>query len=67
MVLAFQTDTTRVCTFVFANEGSNRPYPFIEVREGHHDLSHHENNPTKQAKLAAHQPIPRHPTRVPAR
>lgn len=53
MVLAFQTDTTRVCTFVFANEGSDRPYPFIEVREGHHSLSHHENNPTKQAKLAA--------------
>ena len=52
MVLAFQTDTTRVCTFVFANEGSNKSYPFIEVREGHHDLSHHENNPAKQAKIA---------------
>jgi hypothetical protein len=51
MVLAFQTDSTRVCTFVFANEGSNRPYPFIGVSEGHHDLSHHENNPTKQAKI----------------
>jgi Protein of unknown function (DUF1552) len=52
MVLAFQTDTTRIATFVFANEGSNRSYPFVEVREGHHDLSHHENNPAKQAKIA---------------
>jgi len=51
MVLAFSTDTTRVSTFVFANEGSNRPYPFIEVREGHHHLSHHENNPTKLDKI----------------
>lgn len=51
LVLAFQTDSTRVATFVFANEGSNRPYPFIGVPEGHHNLSHHENNPAKQAKI----------------
>jgi hypothetical protein len=52
LVLAFQTDTTRVCTFVYANEGSNRPYPFIGVAEGHHDLSHHENNPAKLKKIS---------------
>jgi hypothetical protein len=51
LVLAFQADVTRVCTFVLANEGSNRPYPFIGVPEGHHDLSHHENNPAKKAKI----------------
>jgi hypothetical protein len=51
MVLAFQADVTRVATFVFANEGSNKPYPFINVREGHHDLSHHENNPAKKDKI----------------
>jgi hypothetical protein len=51
LVLAFQTDTTRIATFVFANEGSNRSYPFINVREGHHDLSHHENNATKLDKI----------------
>jgi len=51
MVLAFQTDSTRVSTFVFANEGSNRPYTFIGVREGHHDLSHHQNDPVKLAKI----------------
>ncbi len=51
MVLAFQADVTRVCTFVLANEGSNRPYPFINVTEGHHELSHHGNDPAKKAKI----------------
>ncbi len=51
LVLAFQADVTRVCTFVFANEGSNRPYAFIGVPEGHHDLSHHGNDPKKRAKI----------------
>lgn len=51
MVLAFQTDVTRVCTFVLANEGSNKPYPFIGVKEGHHDLSHHGNDAEKKSKI----------------
>jgi hypothetical protein len=51
LVLAFQADVTRVCSFVFANEGSNRPYAFIGVPEGHHDLSHHSNDPKKRAKI----------------
>jgi hypothetical protein len=51
MVLAFQTDLTRVVTLPFANDGSNRPYKMIEVSEGHHDLSHHQRNAEKQAKL----------------
>ena len=52
MALAFQADVTRVCTFVVANEGSNKPYPFIGVPEGHHDLSHHGNDGAKKAKIA---------------
>jgi hypothetical protein len=52
MVLAFQADLTRVATFVFANDGSNRSYKLIEVPEGHHDLSHHGGNKDKQAKIA---------------
>lgn len=51
MVLAFQTDLTRVTTFPLANDGSNRPYPFIGVSEGHHDLSHHGSDPTKLEKI----------------
>ncbi|HVT13847.1 MAG TPA: DUF1552 domain-containing protein [Fimbriimonadaceae bacterium] len=41
MVLAFQTDQTRVATLMFANEGSNRSYGEADVPEGHHDMSHH--------------------------
>ncbi len=52
MVLAFQTDLTRVATFPIANEGSNRPYKMIEVPEGHHDLSHHGNDAKKLEKIA---------------
>jgi len=52
LVLAFQTDATRVSTYVFANEGSSRSYSFIDVPEGHHDLSHHGNDPGKQSKIA---------------
>jgi hypothetical protein len=52
MVIAFQTDLTRVVTLPFANEGSNRGYKFIEVPEGHHDLSHHGNDSKKLEKIA---------------
>ncbi|MBI3858005.1 MAG: DUF1552 domain-containing protein [Planctomycetes bacterium] len=52
LVLSFQTDITRVATFVVANEGSNKPYAFAGVPEGHHDLSHHGNSPEKKAKIA---------------
>jgi hypothetical protein len=47
MVLAFQTDTTRVATFMFANEGSNRAYKMIGVNDGHHEMSHHQRNSEK--------------------
>lgn len=50
MVLAFQADLTRVCTFMYANDGSNRPYPMIGVADGHHDVSHHGHNPEKLTK-----------------
>src|SRR2546425_5983160 len=43
MVLAFQTDSTRIATFLLANEGSNRAFPEIEIAEGHHYLTHHQS------------------------
>jgi hypothetical protein len=52
LVLAFRTDTTRIATFMFANEGSNRTFPWIDVREGHHSLSHHAGNPDKLGQIA---------------
>ena len=51
LVLAFQADLTRVATFVFANDGSNRSYGAIGVPDGHHDLSHHGGDSAKQAKI----------------
>lgn len=38
MALAFQTDSTRIASFLVAHDGSNRSYPFIGVPDGHHDL-----------------------------
>jgi hypothetical protein len=52
LALAFQTDSTRISTFTVAHDGSNRPYPWIGIREGHHDLSHHRNDEEKKAKIA---------------
>lgn len=52
LVLAFQTDSTRVASFIMAHDGSNRPYPFIGVSEGHHDISHHGNDEEKKKKIA---------------
>ena len=50
-VLAFQTDLTRVITLPIANDGSNRTYKFIDVPDGHHEISHHQRNADKIAKL----------------
>jgi hypothetical protein len=52
LLLAFRTDTTRIATFPFANEGSNRSYAFLGAPEGHHDLSHHGGEAAKQEKVA---------------
>lgn len=41
MLLAFQTDSTRIATFLLAHDGSNRPFPELGVHSGHHELSHH--------------------------
>ncbi len=51
VALAFQCDVTRICTFMYANEGSNRNYPSINVNDGHHDLSHHGGDHNKHEKL----------------
>jgi hypothetical protein len=51
LALAWQADLTRVATFPFANEGSNRPYRHIAVPDGHHDLSHHGGNREKLDKI----------------
>ena len=52
MLLSFQTDATRVATFLMANEGSNRPFPEIGIAEGHHSLTHHMNKKEMMDKVA---------------
>lgn len=44
LLLAFQTDSTRVGTLMLAVDGSNRTFPEIGIRDGHHHLSHHQGN-----------------------
>lgn len=52
LTLAFQTDTTRLCTFMLAHDGSNRSFPQIGVPDAHHYLSHHESDEQKLEKIA---------------
>lgn len=51
-LLAFQSDLTRVVTFMLGKEQSARPYPQIGVPEAHHPLSHHNDLPELIAQMA---------------
>jgi Protein of unknown function (DUF1552) len=51
-LLAYQSDLTRVITFMYGREQTGRPYPQIGVPEPHHPLTHHQGNPEKMAKCA---------------
>ena len=52
MLLAYQTDLTRVSTYMMAREISGRTYPEIGVPDSHHPTSHHRNDPTLYEKIA---------------
>jgi hypothetical protein len=51
-LLAYQSDLTRVITFMYGREQTGRPYPQVGVHEPHHQLSHHQNDPAKLEKCA---------------
>jgi hypothetical protein len=51
LALTFQSDLTRISTFMFANEGSNRPYRNLGISDGHHQLSHHQSDPEKLDRI----------------
>jgi hypothetical protein len=51
-LLAFQSDLTRVTTFMYGREQNGRPYPQIGIPEPHHPLTHHQNLPEKMDKCA---------------
>jgi hypothetical protein len=50
-VLAYQTDMTRVITFMMGRGQSNRSFPEIGIPDAHHPISHHQNDPEKLDKL----------------
>ena len=50
-VLAYQIDVTRIITFMVSKELSSRSYPELGVPEGHHGLSHHQDDIEKLDKL----------------
>jgi len=52
LVLAFETDSTRVASFLLAHDGSNRSFKEIGVPDGHHRISHHRNQEAELEKLA---------------
>src|SRR6202167_4209469 len=51
-LLAYQSDLTRVITFMYGREQTGRPYPQIGVPDPHHPLTHHQGNPAKMEKCA---------------
>jgi len=50
-VIALQADLTRVITFMIGREGSNRSYRNIGISDGHHSITHHQNDPEKIEKV----------------
>ncbi len=51
LALAYQTDLTRISTFMLAREVSARAYPEIGVSDSHHPLSHHQDKPANLERL----------------
>src|SRR5205814_4566416 len=51
-VLPYQSDLTRVITFMVGREFSRMTYPQIGVPEAHHPISHHQNEPERIEKVA---------------
>jgi hypothetical protein len=52
LILAFQSDLTRVVAFMLSKEQSARPYPQVGVPEAHHPLSHHNDVPELVAQMS---------------
>lgn len=52
LALSFQTDSTRVASFLLAHDGSNRTFPEVGVNDAHHGFSHHQHDPEKLENLA---------------
>ncbi|MEI9813526.1 MAG: DUF1552 domain-containing protein [Acidobacteriota bacterium] len=58
LAVAYQTNITRVFTFMMAREVSNRTYPQVGVPDGHHATSHHQNRADKIEKVDQDSKLP---------
>lgn len=52
LAIAFQTDTTRVATLMLAHDGSNRSFPELGIQEGHHNLTHRQEEAYARERVA---------------
>lgn len=52
LALAFQTDTTRIATLMMAHDGSNRSFPELGIQEGHHNLTHRQEEEYARERVA---------------
>jgi hypothetical protein len=52
LAMAYQADLTRVFSFMMSREASQRTYPKLEIRQPHHDVSHHGNQPENMERHA---------------
>jgi len=50
-VVAWQTDMTRIASFMLGRDGSNRAYREIGISDGHHSISHHQGDAERVEKL----------------
>src|SRR5262249_8530445 len=51
ITLAYQTDRSRIITFMMSREFNSRTYPDLGIHDGHHAISHHQNAPERLAQL----------------
>ena len=67
IALAFQSDTTRICTFMFGNAVSGVNFRFLEgVTDSHHEISHHRKDPEKLQAVPSDQSLARGAVRLSA-
>ncbi len=63
-LLAYQSDLTRVITFMYGREQTGRPYPQIGIPEPHHPLTHHQNDRREDGEVHHHSDVSRQAVRV---
>jgi hypothetical protein len=53
LVTAWQCDATRIVSFMYGNASSKKTFPWLNINDAHHDISHHAGDRNRIAQLAA--------------